>query len=164
MKTTLKLWARSNTKIKSYGPFQPVLQSSRWYDSNEHRRRGVGIPCYSKEHYLRKLLLKFGRDPTVGSKVIDLLSRNSGRGGGTPQRTSSAWRSDSMQLQGKQPTETPLKIWVRTNSRIKTYGPFSAGNAVVSVVRPERTSSAWSWESTLLQGKQPLKTPLKIWA
>jgi hypothetical protein len=52
----LKIWARSNGWIKSYGPFQPVLQSSLWYDPNGHRRRGVGIPCYSKENSLRKLL------------------------------------------------------------------------------------------------------------
>jgi hypothetical protein len=41
---------------------------------------------------------------------------------------------------------------------------FSAGTLVASVVRPERTSSAWSRDSTLLQGKEPPETPLKIWA
>jgi len=66
------------------------------------------------------------RDPTVGSKVINLLSRYSGRGKGTPQRTSSAWRSDSMLLQGKQLMETPLKFWAWYNSRIKSYRPFEA--------------------------------------
>jgi hypothetical protein len=54
--TPLKILARSNSRIKNYGPFQPVLQSGRWYDPNAHHRRGVGSPCYSKENSLRKLL------------------------------------------------------------------------------------------------------------
>jgi hypothetical protein len=41
---------------------------------------------------------------------------------------------------------------------------FSFGTKVASVIRPELTSSAWSRDSTLLQGKQPTETPLKIWA
>jgi hypothetical protein len=38
----------------------------------------VAIPCYQKENSLRKLMLKFEHDPTVGSKVRALLSRYSG--------------------------------------------------------------------------------------
>jgi hypothetical protein len=45
----LKFWERYNGRIKSYCPFQLVLWSRRWYDPNEHRRRGVAILCYSKE-------------------------------------------------------------------------------------------------------------------
>jgi hypothetical protein len=123
-KTPLKIWARSNGRIKSYGPFQPVHWSRQWYDPNGLHQHGVGIPYYSKENSLRKLLKKFGRDPTVGSKVIDLLSRYSGRLVGTPKRMSSACSGDSMLLNGKQPTETPLKIWAPSNGRIKSYGSF----------------------------------------
>jgi hypothetical protein len=54
--TPLKLLAQSNGWINSYGPFQPVLQSSRWYDPNKQRRRRVGIPSYSKENSLWKVL------------------------------------------------------------------------------------------------------------
>jgi hypothetical protein len=35
------------------------------------------------ENSLRKLLKKFERDPTVGSKVMDLFNRYSGGVGGT---------------------------------------------------------------------------------
>ena len=41
-----------------------------------------------------------------------------------PERTSSACTSDSMLLQGIQPTETPLKIWAQSNGRINSYRPF----------------------------------------
>jgi hypothetical protein len=108
--TPLKIWASSHGQIKSYEPFKPALCARWWYDPNGQRQRGVGIPCYSKENSLRKLLEKFGRDPTVGSKVIDLLSRYSGRLDGTPRHRLSACSRDSMLLHGKQPTETPLKI------------------------------------------------------
>jgi len=56
METPLKLWARFKGRIKSYGPFQSVFLSCRWYDRNGHRRRGVALPCYSKENSLQKLL------------------------------------------------------------------------------------------------------------
>jgi hypothetical protein len=55
---------------------------------------------------------------------MDLFSRYFGRIGGTPQRTSSAWSRDSPQLQGKQPTDTPLKMWARFNDHIKSDGSF----------------------------------------
>jgi len=50
IETSLQIWAQYNGRIKSYGPFQPILWSCRWYDLNGHRRRGVG------------------RDPTVRTK------------------------------------------------------------------------------------------------
>jgi len=65
-----------------------------------------------------------------------------------------------MLLQGKQPTETPQKFWALFNCRIKSSGPFSASTVVTLMVRPERTTSAWSRDSMLLQGKQPTETPL----
>jgi hypothetical protein len=43
---------------------------------------------------------------------------------GRPERTSSAWCSDSMLLQGIQPTETPLKFWARYNGWIKSEDLF----------------------------------------
>ena len=48
-----------------------------------HRRLRVAIPHYSIENSLQKLLEKFDRDPMVGSKVIDLIRRYSGRGDGS---------------------------------------------------------------------------------
>jgi hypothetical protein len=54
--TLLKILARSNGRIKSYGPFQLVLWSCRWYDPNGHHRRGVGFPRYAKENSQLKLV------------------------------------------------------------------------------------------------------------
>ena len=68
-----------------------------------------------------------------------------------------------MLLQEKQPPERPLKLSAQSNGRIENLWIFSAGTVVASVVQPEQTSSAWSRDSTLLQGKQPTETPLKIW-
>jgi hypothetical protein len=41
-----------------------------------------------------------------------------------PERKSSAWSRDSPQLQGKQPTDTPLNIWEGFNDRIKSDRSF----------------------------------------
>ena len=38
---------RSNGRIYSYGPFDPVLVSGRWYGPTGHHRRAVPIPRYS---------------------------------------------------------------------------------------------------------------------
>ena len=39
---------RSNGRIYSYGPFDPVLWSGRWYGpTGQRRRRGKPIPRYS---------------------------------------------------------------------------------------------------------------------
>ena len=46
------------------------------------RRSGVAIPRNSMENNLRKHLKKFERDPTIKSKVMDLLSWYSGHVGG----------------------------------------------------------------------------------
>jgi hypothetical protein len=81
--TPLNIWERFNGRIKSDGSFQLVLWSREWYNPNVHRRCGVGIPRYSKENSLQKVLKNFKRDPTVGSKVMDLFRRNIGRVGGT---------------------------------------------------------------------------------
>ena len=39
------------------------------------RQRVIPIPRNSIEHNLRKLVKKFERDPTIGSIVMDLLTR-----------------------------------------------------------------------------------------
>ena len=44
--------------------------------------RGLPIPRYSIENSLRKLVKKFERDPTVGSRDTDLLTRYSSLVGG----------------------------------------------------------------------------------
>ena len=67
-----------------------------------------------------------------------------------------------MLLQGIQPTKTPLKIWVRSHGQIKSYGPFQL------VHWPRRWYAptdivAWSSDSMLLHGKQPIETPLNIY-
>jgi len=70
-----------------------------------------------------------------------------------------------MILKGKQPTETPLKIYARSNGRIKSYGPFEPvllSRRWYNPNGPERTQSAWSGDSMLLHGKQPTETPQKI--
>ena len=45
-------------------------------------RHVVPIPRYSMENSLRKLVKKFERDPTVGSRDTDLLTPYSSRVGG----------------------------------------------------------------------------------
>ena len=47
------------------------------------RRLALAIPGYSNEKNLRKRLQKFERDPTVGSKVMDLFMRYFARVCGT---------------------------------------------------------------------------------
>ena len=48
---------RSNGRINSYGPFDQVLLSGRWYGPTGHRRRrGKPIPCNSMSNSLRKLV------------------------------------------------------------------------------------------------------------
>jgi hypothetical protein len=158
----LKLWWWSNGRIKSYGPIQPVLWSCRWYDPNGHRRCGVGIPRYSKENSLRKILLNFEHDPTVGSKVMDPFSRSYSRVSGTTRTDivgvesgvhattrKTAYGNSSKNLSAIQRSDQ--KLWT-----------FSAGTTVEAMVWPERTSSMWSSDSWLLQGKQPMGSPLKL--
>ena len=51
----------------------------------DRRRRVVLIPLNSMENSLRKLVKQFERDPTVGSIVMDILTRySSGVGGMAP--------------------------------------------------------------------------------
>jgi len=67
-----------------------------------------------------------------------------------------------MLLQEKQPPERPLKLSAQSNGRIENLWIFPAGTVVALVVQLERTSSACSSDSMLLEGKQPSETPLKI--
>jgi hypothetical protein len=62
-----------------------------------HRRCGVRIPHYFKENSLRKVK-KFRRDPTVGSKVMDLLTSTLVSSVVRTERISSAWSRDTMLL------------------------------------------------------------------
>ena len=50
--------------------------------STGRHRRVVPIPRYSIENSLRKLVKKFERDSTVGSRDTDLLTQYSSRVGG----------------------------------------------------------------------------------
>jgi hypothetical protein len=152
--TPLKLLARSNGRIKSYRPVQLVFWTRRWYDLHGHHRHGVGIPRYSKENSLLKLLQKFGRDPTVGSKVIDILSRYSGHVDGTHQRMLSACISDSSLLKGKQPTETPQKgrYLLKKLDRTQIFRGVSIGSfplsSVESLLHPDDVCSCRTTDAT----------------
>jgi len=76
---------------------------------NRCRRRALVIPRYSKENSLRKLLKTFGRDPTIGSKVMDLFSRYGGRVGGRPN--GHRRRAVAIPCYSKERAyETPLKL------------------------------------------------------
>jgi hypothetical protein len=59
----------------------------------------------------------------ISNNIRYLLRRYSGSVDGTPQWTSSTCSSYSLLVHGKQPTESPIKIWARSNSRLKSYGP-----------------------------------------
>jgi len=70
----------------------------------------------------------------VRSRVLDLLSRYSGLVGGLAQSNARASSSDMLSRQGKQHSQTPVKIKARLNGQIKSYGPF----------KPVLWSSEWS--------------------
>ena len=78
-----KQFERSNGRIYSYGPFDRVLVSSRWYGPTGHRRRAVPIPRYSMENSLWKVVQTILERSTVGSIVMDLWIGYSYRVGGT---------------------------------------------------------------------------------
>ena len=50
---------RSNGRIYSCGPFEPVLEPGRWNCPTGRRQSGVPIPRYSTSNSLRKLLKNF---------------------------------------------------------------------------------------------------------
>ena len=75
-----------------------------------------------------------------------------------PDRTSSEWSTDFVLLHVKQPPETHEKrfrVIQRSDLHLWT---FSASTLVRSVELPNRTSSEWSNDSTLLDVKQPPET------
>jgi hypothetical protein len=71
--TRVKTWARSNGRIKSYGHFDSLLKFG-WPDLLVTELRFHSDP---KANGLRKLVQNFERDPTVGSKVMAILTRYS---------------------------------------------------------------------------------------
>jgi hypothetical protein len=64
---------RSNGRIKSYGHFEPLIKPGA---IRPHRHR-VSILIHSMQKGIRKLQEEFHRDPTVGSKVMDISNRYS---------------------------------------------------------------------------------------
>ena len=88
-------------------------------------RRGVPIPRYSIENILRKLVKKFERDPTVGSRDTDVLTRYfSSVGGMAPTRRHRCVVPDSTLLHRKQPPETReknLSAIQRSDLEIRTF-------------------------------------------
>jgi hypothetical protein len=70
----------------------------------------------------------------------------------------------SLRCQGNKPLETPIKIWARSNGRIKSYEPLEPVLLSCSWCGLTR---CWHCRVAILvrcQGKQPLETPVKIWA
>jgi len=113
LETHIKIWERSNSRITSYVPLEPVLLCGPW-------------SCLSRRCWCRVAIL--------------------------------------VRRQGKQPLETHVKIWERSNGRINSYVPLE----------PVSLSGSWCGLSRCLgcrvailvrrQGKQPLETQVKIWA
>ena len=87
-------------------------------------RRDLPIPFYSIENSLRKLVKTFERDPTVGSRDTDVLTRYSAVGGMASTGRHRRVVPDSTLLHRKQPSKTREKIWARSNDRISRYGRF----------------------------------------
>ena len=89
------------------------------------RRRVIPIPRNSIENSLRKLVKKFERDPTVGSIVMDLLTRFS-RGVGGTAPTGRRRRVVPIPRNSIKNSIRKLvkNISARSNGRIYSYGPF----------------------------------------
>ena len=63
-------------------------------------------------------------------------------------------------LQGKRPPETTVKLWARSNGRIKSYDPFELLYRSGETRPPlQRVGIPW-----VLQGKRPPETTVKLWA
>jgi hypothetical protein len=61
-------------------------------------------------------------DPTVGSKVMAILTRFAS----LADQTSLLMSSDSLATQRKLPPETRAKIWKQSNGRIESYSHFDS--------------------------------------
>jgi len=72
--TPVKNYGRSNGRIKSYGPFEPVL----WSRATIPPTHGVAIPHVLQGKRLPETPVKIKGDPTVGSKVMALSNRFAG--------------------------------------------------------------------------------------
>jgi len=115
---------RSNGRIKSYVPFEHVLWSYRWNAPTNivgMQKRFHATPRKTAYEKSSKTLSAIQRSDQnlwtfLACTVVASVVR--------PERISSAWSRDSMLLQGKQLTETPLKIWARSNGRIKSHELF----------------------------------------
>ena len=114
--TIVKFWARSNGRIKSYGPFQLLFNwrdntssYTSWDSIDTSRKRGSGNNCKTLTAIQQRikcygpfqLLFRYGATRPPLHQV------------GIPKV-----------LQGKRAPETTVKFWARSNGRIKSYGPF----------------------------------------
>jgi hypothetical protein len=104
----IKIWAQSNSRIKSYAPLKPVLS------------------CGPSSFSTRR----------CGCRVAILVRR-----------------------QRKQPPKTHVKIWARSNGRIKSYGPLEP----VLYSGPTRHHRCNMAISLRRKGNKPLETPGNIW-
>ena len=100
-------------------------------------RRGVPIPRYSIENNLRKLVKKFERDPTVGSRDTDLLTRYSSLVGG-------------MAPTGQHRRGVPIPRYSIENSLQKLVKKFERDPTVGS-----RDTDLLTWYSSLVGGMAP---------
>jgi hypothetical protein len=92
---------------------------------NGRRRRGVVIQSYSKETAYRSSSKNLGAIQRSDQKLWTFSAGTLFPSVLRPEQTSSAWSSDSMLLQGKQPTKTALKFWARYNDRSKVINLLS---------------------------------------
>jgi hypothetical protein len=77
LQTPVKIWAWSNGRIKSYGPLEPVLWFGRLSGPTRRRRRLIGISLWRQGKQPPETPVKFKHNPTVGSRVRDILSQYS---------------------------------------------------------------------------------------
>ncbi|KAL3566426.1 hypothetical protein D5086_031841 [Populus alba] len=126
------------------------------------------------ENSLQKLIKTFESDITVGSKVMDLLSRYSGRVSGIARLdvfVVCRWQRPT----GDHRRGVAIPSYTMEKSLQKLLKTFERDPMVeskvmdllsrysgVSVASLDRRSSSWSSDSTLLHGKQPTETHLNI--
>jgi hypothetical protein len=114
-KTHVKFWPRSNVRIKSYGPVEPLLLPGA--TRPPPNRVLIPHPLYGKGH--PETHVKFWSRCTVGSKVMARSNRYSCLARPDLLLTEYWFHIHYME---KRSPKTPVKFWSQSNSRIKSYG------------------------------------------
>jgi len=131
-----KIWARSNGRIKSYGPFQLLFR----YGAPRPPLQRVGIPNVLQGKQPLETTVKIWARSNCRIKSFGPFQLLFRCGALRPlvQRV-----GIPNVLQGIQPPETPVKLWARSNGQIKNLWPFSA----VILVWHDKISSSTSRDS-----------------